>query len=299
MDTKESIETIGLRRVEPRYISINEDIYEALNVYERSVYEALRFEADYSKEVSIVKRSIAFIVEKSKLSRRKVFQCLSSLETIHFLIQRIELPITGIQNNYNVARTLNFFNPALTSAPHALVDKNCTCLCGASAPHALPSAPHALLISNSYIKEEIKDITPVADAPVLKNISDYVYPETYFPLCEIPDPEKHIELEITKAKNSFAELIKDNPHCIPIELLKEWKQVRRKPITPTVWRKLNEEISKCKCSPIEAVEEMISRGWGTLRAEWINKNFVKEKESQETFFDHKNTDWIFAPRGIL
>lgn len=142
---------------EPRYIMLNEDIYDALNLYERAVYEALRYEADYSKESSIVKRSINFLVQKSKVSRRHIFRCLISLETVHFLIQRIQMPVTGIQNNYNVSRTLNFFNSNRTSAYEALVDNNCTekpitsaSQSPPSASQSPPSAYEALLISNSF-----------------------------------------------------------------------------------------------------------------------------------------------------
>lgn len=135
--------------------------------------------------------------------------------------------------------------------------------------------------------------THSADAPISEKICDYVYPETYYPQ---PVPTEPPQPPVTRAKSSFSDLIQDNPHCIPEGLLKEWKQVRRKPITPTVWRKLNEEIVKCKCSPIEAIEEMISRGWVTLKAEWINKNTTKEKNNT---LDHEDTSWMFQPRGFL
>lgn len=167
MNNKKSINEINIKSVEPRYIMINEDIYDALSRDERNVYLALRYESDYSKETSLVKRSIAFIVQKSKTSRRQVFRCLLALETIHYLIQRIEMPVTGIQNNYNVSRTLNFFNPSTTganltpipetSATQALdakicahLDKTSATQAPTSATQALPSATQALLIINSF-----------------------------------------------------------------------------------------------------------------------------------------------------
>ncbi len=160
MSIKKSNEAVGVSRAEPRYIMMNEDIYDALTKDEMRVYMALRYEADYAKETSIVKRSIAFIVKKSKISRRQVFYCLNTLETTHYLIQRIEMPATGIQNNYNVSRTLNFFNQISTnasqvpitntSAPDAPGDIICTENTATSAPYAPTSASDALLIINSF-----------------------------------------------------------------------------------------------------------------------------------------------------
>ena len=76
----------------------------------------------------------------------------------------------------------------------------------------------------------------------------------------------------------------DNPHNIPEELIDEWRQIRKAKITPTAWKRLNSEISKCTCTPVEAFEEMISRGWSTIKAEWINRK--THLASNTTFFDH-------------
>ena len=64
MKDEELSTAIGVKRIESRYIMINEDIFDALSKEEIRVYMALRYESDYSKESSIVKRSIDFIVEK-------------------------------------------------------------------------------------------------------------------------------------------------------------------------------------------------------------------------------------------
>lgn len=157
---------VGIKRIEPRYIYINEDIYDALSKDERNVYMALRYEADYSKETSIVKRSISWLVEKSKVGRRNVFQALNSLEHTHYILQRIQLSVTGIQNNYNVSRTLNFFNPLNTSAPVALVSDTSAPVALPSAPVALGSALNALHISNL---SEISINTTTTRAQILNN----------------------------------------------------------------------------------------------------------------------------------
>ena len=79
----------------------------------------------------------------------------------------------------------------------------------------------------------------------------------------------------------------NNRHEIPKKLIDEWKTIRkakRSPVTPTVWRRINDELDKCP-NPLEAFEIMIERGWSTLKVSWLT-NFNKS-----TSYDDESTDW--------
>lgn len=110
-----------VKSAQPRYIIQYENVFDALDVYERSVYEALRFYADFSKPCSGVQMTIKELCIKSKIKRRKVFYVLNQLESIHFLIKRTnwENGNYGETNVYEVAHYLNYFKPVekLTDKP--------------------------------------------------------------------------------------------------------------------------------------------------------------------------------------
>ena len=106
-----NIKSIKLRSVQPRYIFLNEDIYNILNIHERSVYEALRFQADYRKESSDIQITIDDLIQISKVKRSMLFYCLDSLENKYFLIRRLnwEKGTFGYTNEYEVAQHLYYF----------------------------------------------------------------------------------------------------------------------------------------------------------------------------------------------
>lgn len=103
--------TLSVNRVNSRYIIQFENVFDALDVYERSVYEALRFYTDYSKNSSIVEMTIDELMIKSKIKRRKIFYILNKLENVHFLIKRTnwENGTFGYTNHYEVAMHLDHF----------------------------------------------------------------------------------------------------------------------------------------------------------------------------------------------
>jgi hypothetical protein len=147
-----------------------------------------------------------------------------------------------------------------------------------------PPLINTITNTNTTKKKEITNsaIAPISEKNGLAN-PEFEYPDTLYP--------KKIK---NKKIKPFMIL---NPHQIPENLLVEWMKIRRKPVTETVWEKLNEELYMCKCDPIDAFKKMICRGWSTVEAEWINKSSIKEEN--KTFFDHTSTDWIKQPRGIL
>lgn len=109
--------TLSTRSVHSRYIVAYEDVFDALDIYERSVYEALRYDADFSDPTKPVEKTIAELCEKSKVKERKVYYALDNLENKFFLIKRLnwENGTYGKTNCYEVAHHLNYFKPVENS----------------------------------------------------------------------------------------------------------------------------------------------------------------------------------------
>ena len=95
-----------VKRTQPRYVTLDEDIFDALDPYTLKVYLSLRFEGDYSKECSGVKKSIAFLMESSGIKRRQFFKSLNILEGLGLIKREDNL---GYISNYLVSRTLYYF----------------------------------------------------------------------------------------------------------------------------------------------------------------------------------------------
>lgn len=107
-NNKNQSETFKASRVKPRYINIRENIYEALSNDAMAVYIALRFEADYSTEVSPVEKNIQFLCNKAKIKKTRCKECLSELEQNG--LTKIQLN-PGYQSTYMVADELGHFLP--------------------------------------------------------------------------------------------------------------------------------------------------------------------------------------------
>jgi hypothetical protein len=83
-----------------------------------------------------------------------------------------------------------------------------------------------------------------------------------------------------------------NPHKIPEEMISDWienRKAKKAPVTQTVWNRINTELGLCS-NPIEAFEEMVCRGWVTLKAEWIKSTM--HLAPTKTFYDTTSTSWI-------
>lgn len=66
---------------------------------------------------------------------------------------------------------------------------------------------------------------------------------------------------------SVDQMLKNNPHELPKELLEEWKSTRKQPITLRVWNSNNEAMSQLKdkgLSPQRAFEIMLERQWRSV-----------------------------------
>jgi hypothetical protein len=96
------------KRINPRYIVIDEDIHAALDLYTLSLYMAFRYEADYTSEDSMIRRSAKFLSEKAHISTRQFFKSLNLLEDFG-LIQRDPSSPANSLSIYHVAQKLHYF----------------------------------------------------------------------------------------------------------------------------------------------------------------------------------------------
>ncbi len=109
MNSKKNATALVLKRIKPRYIVIDENIHEALDLYTLSLYMAFRYESDYQEAESLIKRSAEFLFKKAKLSRRQFFLSLNILENFGLVIRDPQNELHSI-STYHVARELNYFN---------------------------------------------------------------------------------------------------------------------------------------------------------------------------------------------
>lgn len=131
---------------------------------------------------------------------------------------------------------------------------------------------------DSFDHEQQKN-TPAENA--VNSITPNEYQETLYPLTTSKS---------SKLSNTVLE--QTNPHQIPAQMIQDWVETRKakkSPVTPTVWNRLNKELSKCP-NPIEAFEEMVCRGWLSFKSEWLQKG--SHLASEQPFFDNKSTSWI-------
>lgn len=90
------------------------------------------------------------------------------------------------------------------------------------------------------------------------------------------EPQESLE-EKSARKKPFgkAQMLTDNPHSIPDQLLVDWlalRKTKRAATTETVWNALNTEIAKCAELGIDAntaMTEALSAGWQGFKAEWV------------------------------
>lgn len=147
------MDTVNIKPVAPRYIVINEDIFQALNGFEIKVYMALRYEADFASAESSIKRSIAHIANKAQISERKVYDVLNTLEFKYFLIQRHHNAFKSI-NTYCIAQQLYYFKPEESKEEQNDDDS----------PRTAPNADHAAPNADRP--------APNADIPLISSLSD-------------------------------------------------------------------------------------------------------------------------------
>lgn len=138
---------------------------------------------------------------------------------------------------------------------------------------------------NSKSENEEPESSPKNQLPTTKVKSDYF---------------DNYETKKTKSSKSTQlqseDLLKDNPHDIPQEMLEDWVMVRkqkRSPITPTAWKRINNVLQMLKDKaiyPIDAFERMVANGWLSLELSYF-ENTKPSMNHKTTVYDHNDTSW--------
>ncbi|MCE0854007.1 replication protein [Pseudomonas asiatica] len=88
------------------------------------------------------------------------------------------------------------------------------------------------------------------------------------PRAEPAKPER-------KAPFGLTNLLADNPHQVPEQLLTDWlaqRKAKKAAVTATVWSTVNAELAKCAEAGISAsvaITEALSAGWQGFKAQWV------------------------------
>ncbi len=112
---------------------------------------------------------------------------------------------------------------------------------------------------------------------------------------EINPPQEPTEPSKPDRKTPFglAQLLADNPHHIPEQLLADWlsqRKAKRAAVTATVWSAVNAELAKCAEAGItasDAITEALTAGWQGFKASWVLKR-LNEFRSSHTGFDDRD-----------
>lgn len=93
------------------------------------------------------------------------------------------------------------------------------------------------------------------------------------------------------------DMLKDNPHNIPEEMLEDWmenRKTQKTPITRTAWKSINKTMQTLwetkKVAPLTAFELMVSSGWRSLQVKYF-ENIPKKKDARADY-DPNSTAWI-------
>ena len=112
------------------------------------------------------------------------------------------------------------------------------------------------------------------------------------PKIEQPKPDR-------KAPFGMAQLLADNPHNVPEQLLTDWltqRKAKRAAVTTTVWSTVNNELAKCAEAGItadDAITEALTAGWQGFKASWVIKRLAESlpspmPQSRHTGFADRN-----------
>lgn len=108
MTTNKKEPLVLIKPAYDRHISVDESIHTALSNDAFSLYMVFRFEADFRREESDIKRSAEFLYTKAKIKKTRYYACLNELES-HGLVLRDPENKLGERCVFHVARELNYF----------------------------------------------------------------------------------------------------------------------------------------------------------------------------------------------
>ena len=113
MNTNNNETSIVIKPAYQRYVSIDENIHQTLTIYSFSLYMVLRYNADFGKDDSDIKRSAQFLYTKAKIKRSQYYLSMRELEE-HGLVLRDPDNKLGEKCVIHVARELGYFTKAVS-----------------------------------------------------------------------------------------------------------------------------------------------------------------------------------------
>lgn len=135
------------------------------------------------------------------------------------------------------------------------------------------------------------------------------------PLLTLPSEEINPPQEPTeppkpdrKAPFGMTQLLADNPHNVPEQLLADWltqRKAKRAAVTATVWSTVNAELAKCADAGItasDAITEALTSGWQGFKAAWVIKRLAESEpasaqQSRHTGFADRDYHEGLIERG--
>lgn len=138
-----------------------------------------------------------------------------------------------------------------------------------------------------------------------KNKTPYVN----LPSEDITSPPKvQVELPVEpqpdrKAQFGLTQLLADNPHQVPEQLLSDWlaqRKAKKAAVTFTVWSTVNTELAKCAEAGISAstaITEALSAGWQGFKASWVINRIRDNRQQPAAQSRHHGFDQIDYTAG--
>lgn len=288
-----------IKSVKPRYININEDIFLILTPESLKIYIALRFESDYSKNTSSVKKNIQFIVNKTKLSRRKIIYCFKELESLGLLY--IEKN-NGYQSIYWLASDLHYFTNRPVHDVHGLAEFEQFTERGVHNMHGGVHNMHDIYTNSITNKEsntfsitkesEIEEVVQKAKKCLEKTKENL--PSTSSDIV----PYKYQETNLLEKNNTkpLTVLQETNTLGLSDEYLDELIKIRKAnggKVTPKALKAVYQELIKLKNAGLdlnECLSMYANCGWKGFVADWFIKT-IKGKKNQYDFYTSDDTSW--------
>ncbi|AXF52840.1 MAG: replication protein [Podoviridae sp. ctdb7] len=107
-----------------------------------------------------------------------------------------------------------------------------------------------------------------------------------------------------KAPFGMAQLLADNPHNVPEQLLADWlaqRKAKKAAVTTTVWSTVNAELTKCAANGIDAttaITEVLAAGWQGFKASWVINRLNDNRQQPQAQSRHHGFQDIDYTRGM-
>lgn len=107
-----------------------------------------------------------------------------------------------------------------------------------------------------------------------------------------------------KAPFGLNNLLADNPHQVPEQLLTDWlaqRKAKKAAVTATVWSTVNAELAKCAeagVSATAAITEALSAGWQGFKAQWVI-NRIRDNRQPAAQSRHHGFQDIDYTQGMI